>query len=168
MKTAYVCEKCGAQFTESHDAYECERNHLTMSPLEDEHNDIIQTYLKGKNVPETITMYGETREWSPGDVPSTIRRTVAVYKLLSVDLSLSNKYTEEAQQRENTHHAELVQQAKDVKVMTARLVGAGVDTSETHGWYYGTKKLYEQTFGHIYDRNNPTDGLTLEDTEEAE
>lgn len=64
MKTMYVCERCGAQFSSWEEAEACERIHL--SPTDDMDEELSQTlvFRQGKALPEQLAIAFKKHEWN--------------------------------------------------------------------------------------------------------
>lgn len=86
MKTQYICEKCGANYTNYDEAYACENKHymLNLNDMAEELNEYIE-YGKGKEMPSNfVAASEEISEWNEEKQEFDHRRILAEYKLVRI------------------------------------------------------------------------------------
>lgn len=148
MKTTYVCEKCGNQFNDYHDAHTCESSHLypEIYPSQyDKSNMDLLTYAPGSKMPTTITIGAKV--WSYEDADKQV--VMATYKLVKVETKLSATKTKEWQVELKEAAIEGEKRKVDMVAMKEAL---GDLIAADASYYWDIHRAYKSHFGHDYVR----------------
>lgn len=102
MKTMYICEKCGATYTNYDEAYACENKHYMLDISDDMLRELEEyvEYGQGKEIPSSfICPTKEISEWDEDAGEFKYRRIFAEYKLVRIlkdseTKSIVSKYEE--------------------------------------------------------------------------